>query len=40
MVVNIPGTGNRLTQRKCHKAARDMDRNSAVVAQKVRVAHI
>jgi len=39
-VVNASSAGNRRTQRKCHKAASVIDRNSAVVPQKMRVAHM
>ena len=39
-VANASSAGNRRTQRKCHKAARVIDRHSAVVPQKIRITHM
>lgn len=39
-VGNVSSAGNRRTQRKCHKAASVIVRNSEIVPQKMRVTHI
>ena len=38
--LNDCSDGNRRTQRMCHKAASVIETNTAVVPQKMRVAHI